>query len=202
VEAATRPPAPSGAEASIRGRRARGGVRKRALLSALVAAGVAWIAVFGFLFVWPPTDEPGRADAIVVLGPGRDGERLAKGLQLVRWDVAPVIVVSQSSRPGRWPLERVLCERADAICFRAGPFTTRGEARDLARLAEAHGWRRLILVTSTYHVVRARLLNGRCFDGGLEVVGADPRGGFLQLVKTAVHESGGLLYALTLARGC
>jgi hypothetical protein len=56
------------------------------------------------LFVWPPVDPPGRADAVLVFA-GGDGERQAEGARLVRSGVAPVLVVSDGGdaprhRPG------------------------------------------------------------------------------------------------------
>lgn len=165
-------------------------------------AAAAWAIASALLFLWPPTDAPRRADALVVLGPGRDGERLTKGLELLERGVAPVVVVSHSRRPGHWPLERTLCARPRSHCFRAEPFTTRGEAREVARLAGAHDWRSVVVVTSSYHVVRARLLYGRCLRGRVSVVGARPAAGLSGLVRSIVHEWGGLAYALTFARDC
>jgi uncharacterized SAM-binding protein YcdF (DUF218 family) len=154
------------------------------------------------LFLWPPSDDPQRADALVILGPGRNGERLNKGLELLEQGVAPVVVVSHSRRPAHWPLEQTLCARARSRCFRADPFTTRGEAREVARLVEANDWGSIVVVTSSYHVVRARLLYGRCLGGRVSVVGAEPGTPLSGLVRSIVHEWGGLAYALTFARGC
>lgn len=154
------------------------------------------------LFVWPSVSDVRRADALVVLGPGRHGERLTMAERLAQRDVAPVIVVSRSKRPGRWPLEQVLCARPRAVCFRANPFTTRGEAEHVGRLAAARGWRTLLIVTSTYHVTRARLLYDRCVDGRVDVVAADPRLGWGATLLATLHEWGGLVDALLLARSC
>lgn len=163
---------------------------------------VAVVALTPPLFLRPALDRPSRADAVVVLGPGRHGERFAEAMRLMRRRVAPILVVSESSRPARWPLERALCARRDAICFRARPFNTRGEAREVARLARRRRWRRLVVVTSTYHVTRARLLYERCFDGRIDVVGARPGGGGREEIGLVAHEWGGLLAALTVFRGC
>src|SRR4029453_7455561 len=82
----------------------------------------------------------------------------------------------------------------EVICFTADPFTTRGEAQVGARLAAARGWTKLLVVTSDYHVRRARLLFSRCFDGSLVVVGAPSNGGPAILLP-APHEGAGLFYA-------
>jgi uncharacterized SAM-binding protein YcdF (DUF218 family) len=113
-----------------------------------------------------------------------------------------MVVVSESKRATQWPLQRTICDRPNAICFRADPFTTRGEARDVARIAARHGWRHLLLVTSTYHVTRARLLYGRCFRGRIDVVGAPYRSGLGASLGAALHEWGGFVDAHVFARNC
>jgi uncharacterized SAM-binding protein YcdF (DUF218 family) len=181
------------------------GVAPRGLVVAvlvLLSAVAALVGVSCALFVWPSTDAPRAADALVVLGPGRHGERLEKARSLLGRGIAPVVVVSRSRRPGRWPLEDRLCARKGSICFRSRPFTTRGEARIVGRLAAERRWHTLVLVTSTYHVTRARLLYGRCFDGQIRVVAADPRAGPRALVELVAHEWGGLLDAVLVERSC
>ena len=69
-------------------------------------------------------------------------------------------------------------------------------------MARRRNWRSLIVVTSRYHVVRARLLYGRCFDGTLMVVGARSSHRPIEVIKRTMHEWGGLLNALTLERDC
>jgi uncharacterized SAM-binding protein YcdF (DUF218 family) len=179
-----------------------GAQRRRWLAALLVCVAVAIVLASAALFVWPKTDQPGPADALVVLGPGLGGERLTRALELTRERLAPVIVVSGSRQPARWPLEHELCATARAICFRARPFTTRGEARIVARLAREHGWRSLVIVTSTYHVTRVRLLYDRCFDGRILVVAAEPPGGLAARVRTMLHEWGGLADTLLRSRSC
>jgi uncharacterized SAM-binding protein YcdF (DUF218 family) len=173
-----------------------------AVLLLVFAAVAGFIALSAYLFVWPATDAPGPADALVVLGPGRHGERLAKATELLRRGLAPIVVVSRSRRGRHWPLEAQLCARRRAICFRGRPFTTRGEARIVGRLAAEHGWKRLLLVTSTYHVTRARLLYGRCVKGQIAVVAANADAGLRERLRLIAHEWGGLLDAVLFARSC
>ena len=161
-----------------------------------------WLAATAYLFVWPNSDGVRRADAIVVLGPGPNGERLRRAGQLLEHHIAPYLVVSEPKRMGARSQLRAWCSERRATCFRARPFTTRGEARHVARLARQRNWRSIIVVTSRYHVVRARLLFRRCFRGTTMVVGAPPDDGPLELLRRATHEWGGLAYALTFGRGC
>lgn len=147
---------------------------------------------------------PRQADAVVMLGPGLNGERVREALRLVRRGRAPVLVVSRARDPG-WAAGQELCRggrRFQVLCIRATPYTTRGEARTVDRLASKRHWGSLVIVTSTYHVTRARLLYRRCFDGRLDVVGADPEASLGEWAGAIAHEWGGLAYAATLARSC
>ena len=155
---------------------------------ALAALTAGWI-------VWPEDDEPGHADAVVVLA-GGGPERLREGLRLVRVGLAPVLAVSRN----------VPCEpqrRVDTLCFTPEPDRTQGEARAVARLAERRGWRSVVVVTSRYHVVRARALFGRCLDADVRAVGATPETpGGLPSLRNLVWEWGGWTHALLVERGC
>jgi uncharacterized SAM-binding protein YcdF (DUF218 family) len=57
-------------------------------------------------------------------------------------------------------------------CFDPNPTTTRGEAEAIAEFANAQGWSRVIVVTSSYHVSRARAQISQCYAGSLAVIGA------------------------------
>jgi uncharacterized SAM-binding protein YcdF (DUF218 family) len=142
------------------------------------------------LFVWPATDPVEPADAVVVLAGGH-GERLDRGLDLVHEGVAPTLALSFGPPS--------LCDGGatfDVVCFTPSPETTRGEAEAIGELARAHGWSRIVLVTSTPHVTRARVLVDRCFDGTLEVTGATPRTGLAGWIGQIAHEWGGLADAV------
>lgn len=176
--------------------------RRSAIVLGVLALFAVWLAASAYLFVWPADDRLRRADAIVVLGPGPHGERLRKAKDLLRGHVAPLLVASVPDTEKGWVELRSWCSQERAMCFRARPFTTRGEARHVARLARRRNWSSLIVVTSRYHVVRARILYGRCFDGALMVVGAQPSRRPIEVVERTIHEWGGLLNALTFERGC
>jgi uncharacterized SAM-binding protein YcdF (DUF218 family) len=141
------------------------------VLGTLVAA---WLVATAVLFIWPSTDSPGSADAIVVLSGGRN-QRLDPALDLMRKGVAPVLVISGVGYDHKWYKARRLC--ADGargfrvLCFNPKPYSTRGEARGIAQLAKQHGWNRVDVVTSRYHVFRARMLVKRCYDGHVALVG-------------------------------
>ncbi|MBF6265082.1 YdcF family protein [Nocardia farcinica] len=138
----------------------------------LVVLAVA-VAALWPVYVRPRTDAPAPADAILVLGGAHDG-REELGLLLARDGYAPRVLFSDpyeySARMNR------ICHggyRFEVICFDPDPRTTRGEGRELARRARAEGWQRVIVVTFTPHISRARYIIGKCWDG--ELLFVDPR---------------------------
>jgi len=134
-------------------------------------AAAALVVVSVVLYVWAPfaTSRPGRADAIVALA--GSASRLPVALRLWRDGVAPWLVVSEDAHD---PRRVAFCAHppARAICFAAEPSSTRGEARAAARLARARRWHTLAVVSSRFHLFRARLLFRRCTSAHLELVPA------------------------------
>ena len=163
---------------------------------------LAWLGVCAFLFVWPREDEPRRADAVVVLSGGRNF-RLDRGLELIRRNVADTLVISDGHAEGWIRANRLCADGADGfrvVCFKPEPYSTQGEAEAVARLGRERGWRSVAVVTSTFHVFRARMLFERCFAGSVEAVGARYK---LRYLPTALFwETGKLGYALTVERAC
>ena len=147
------------------------------------------------MFVWPASDRPGRADAIVVLG--GDGPRDAMGDALVRQGVATTLAVSVGS-----PYDPCFHRRTafTLICFLPTPRTTQGEARWIAATAKARGWHRVVVVVSAPQATRARLRIRRCYGGPLQVAVVHVGAG--RTVRDVVYEWGALLKALVLQRGC
>ena len=136
---------------------------------------VAWIVATVRIVFVPTEDDPGKADAVVVLA-GSKHERLDRGLELVRDGVAPTLVISDGFDP-RQPRANRLCSDGgdgfDVACFTPDPDSTRGEARAVGELARKRGWQRVLLVTSRFHVTRARMLFDRCLDADVDAVGVD-----------------------------
>ena len=168
----------------------------------LVVALAAWLVATAFLFVWPRQDSPERADAVVVLSGSRK-HRLPRALELMRSRVAPTLVISGGRLRG-WHEANRLCDgeraRFRVICFEPDPDSTQGEAEETARLAKRRGWDSLVVVTSHFHVTRARMLFARCFDGDVDAVGA--RSTSLYLPLNLLTEWGKLGYQLTVQREC
>lgn len=173
----------------------RGEAYAGVLIRLLLLLAIAYVAAAVYCFVLPHDDKPMPADAVVVLA-GTES-RLPVGERLVREGYAPLLVVSLEQPPTT--SERRACARG-ALCFHASPYSTRGEAREIGRLAALRHWRAVDVVTSRFHVFRARILIRRCYHGALHMVGAPQSG--LHLPIDAVEESAKLAYQLTIARSC
>ena len=174
----------------------------RILLGFAAVVVAAWLVLCAFLFVWPDNDDPQQADAIVVLAGGRKA-RLNKALELVQRDVSDTLVISDGEAPG-WPQANRLCDggrrELEVLCFRPDPYSTWGEAEDVAALARRRGWQSIAVVTSTFHVYRADKLFERCFSGRVETVGAGSS--LLYLPRALLWETVKLGVALTVRRDC
>jgi uncharacterized SAM-binding protein YcdF (DUF218 family) len=134
---------------------------------------VATLGVAGFLlFNRSHADPLTKADAIIVLG-GEDDGRLQYGLSLAEQGYATTVVLSDaySDPEGDAADYHRACASGTAtvtvICFRPSPYSTRGEAMFLARLAKQHNWTHVIVVSWNYHMVRARYIFHQCFDGNV-----------------------------------
>ena len=155
------------------------------------------------LFVWPPEDAPAGADAVVMFVGGR-GERLAAAERLMAEGRAPNLVIPNGMAP-EWPAGNRACSEErqyDVHCPRPDPDTTRGEARTIAALAKDKGWTRVIVVTSSYQLTRARLLLERCFDGEVHAERAKPGLSLVTWAQRIAHEWLGWAHAMTIERGC
>jgi hypothetical protein len=176
----------------------------RRLLTAFVMLFGLWLVAVALLFVWPQADTgaPAHADAVVVLSGGRNS-RLDPALKLVERGVAPVLAISSPYHDTRWAKAQRLCqghERFKVICFAAVPYSTRGEAETVSRLARHDGWTRIVVVTSSYHVTRARMLFRRCYHGQLWTVGTKSH--WVTLPEEWAFETGKLIVQSVFETGC
>ncbi|WP_432842554.1 YdcF family protein [Dactylosporangium sp. CA-092794] len=174
--------------------------RRRVVMAVLVVllAGVA--AVDARLFVWPDLPPlPARADVIVQLG--GPGNRRPVALELARQGRAPLVAISVSYAE----VDTQWCHKGrlndvSVVCFHSEPFTTRGEARSVAEMAEQHGWHSVILVTTPDQASRAMLRLSRCYDGKIFV--ATARLPWYQWPTQVVYQSGATVKAYTVETSC
>jgi uncharacterized SAM-binding protein YcdF (DUF218 family) len=116
-----------------------------------------------------------------------------------------VLAISSVQRTPRWRQARELCAagrvgRTRVVCFLADPFSTRGEARAVARLARWRHWSSIAVVTSTFHLTRAKLLFDRCYDGRTAWIGSSAP--WWKLPEEWASETGKLAVQLTTERAC
>ena len=143
-----------------------------ACLAFLFAAWLAWCAL---VIVYPSVQRVTTADAVIALGPLNSEDRIDTALALVREGVSKNLVLSVAPGDNHMAPLISLCAGTylpgvHVTCFRAAPETTQGEARQIRVLAKQHDWSKIAVVTSRYHVSRARTLIERCFSGSLAMV--------------------------------
>ncbi|EFV14034.2 YdcF family protein [Segniliparus rugosus] len=154
-------------------------------------------------YISPTIDSPLRpADAVVVLG-GAPYERFRYGIGLGERGLAPQVVISNSIGPDD-PVMRQICAAPTHVrltCFLPVPWSTRGEAQEIRRLAASRHWRSIIVVTTTAHIERARYIVRRCFAGDIQMTDYPERRGAWESVYGWIYQTGGWLNAIT-QTGC
>jgi uncharacterized SAM-binding protein YcdF (DUF218 family) len=164
---------------------------------------LAWLAACYLVVAQPTVNEPVRSDAILVLGPPLVDGRLDEALRLAAAHYAGIVVISIGWDKGR---QRVAACANDnpayqVICFEPDPATTRGEAEEIGRLARERGWHSVLVVTSTYHVSRARLIVQRCMPGTVRVLAGTSRLSMDDWLYQFAYQTGGFAKAF-LHRSC
>jgi len=158
------------------------------------------------LFRYPPTDQPGPVDAVVMLAGG--GLRVDKAVELgVDLGLADTVVFASAWVPDQGVWSASPCNSSGqprmadttAICFQPDPPSTRGEVREIARMARENGWTSIIVVASTDQITRARMLLNRCWEGEASFIGVSHDQPF---VFRAVYEWGAIAKALIVDRSC
>jgi len=165
------------------------------LVGAIIAA---WAVLVAVLFALYHGGAPVPANAVVVLE--GSNTRLPVGLRLVHEGYAPLLVVSRGDNA---KVEQPLCAGKLGVrvrCFVASPPSTRGEAEYVGLLARSLHLKRLDVVTSQFHVLRAEMLVRRCYHGDLQMVGAPQP--WWKLPWYAVTESVKFAYQLVFQRSC
>lgn len=174
---------------------------RRLLWAALLLVAVQYAAGAALFLAYPDTRLDGRSDAVVVLA--GSVHRLPVARTLMEQRVAPVLLVS--SEDGSDDVARARFCAAEShpypvICRRAVPFSTRGESRLAAAVARERGWTSVVVVTSRFHLFRARMLMRRCTDAALAMRGVSEP--WYSPVKAIPSEWIKLALAVTTRRGC
>lgn len=178
-------------------------------------------------YVFPASDLPAATDVVYVIGPPSD-ERMEVARQMVADGLTSAVMVSLDPEEyAEWPAAARACagatEKTDAStdpgartglwtaepetahaqihCSKPDPFTTRGEARELALQMAEHNWESSAVVTFTPHITRARMIMDRCETGGVAVVDADESIPAWFWVYSYAYQTAGFAKA-TILQGC
>ena len=124
---------------------------------------------------WIVDDGPAYSDAIVILGDDNyGGDRAAKAAELFKAGWAPRVVASgRFLRPyasitdlEEHDLKNDGVPEQAIVRFQHHAANTKEEAEALRQLILQQGWKRILLVTSSYHTRRARYICARTFPAG------------------------------------
>lgn len=152
---------------------------------------VIWLLGCYLVLVEPSVNKPAKADAILVLGPPDVDGRAEAAYALARAHYAGTVVVSVQSDLQQQVKGACRNQNPDyqVICFQPRPGTTRGEAHEIAELARTHHWRTVIVITSTYHISRARMIIERCLPGTVLMVAAPGRPAISTWAKQFLYQT-------------
>ncbi|HEX8620417.1 MAG TPA: YdcF family protein [Allosphingosinicella sp.] len=144
----------------------------RRAASAVLLLYILGYALFAVLLPRPADEHP--TDAIVVLTGG--AKRIERGLALMEKKLAKRMLVSgvaRTVRPGELAAEYQANEALFRCCVDLGreAVDTRSNAEEVARWMERHKFRSMRLVTTDWHMPRARFELSRRLGGGVAVVG-------------------------------
>ena len=158
---------------------------------------VLFLAATARLFIWPARGMPATTSAILALDVP-DGD-VGTAVRLAEQRRVPYLLVSLGLSQSGYPCPHHVTG-VRLICLNPDPATTQGEAEYAGRLARAHHWRSITLVTITPQDTRARLRMQRCFSGPVYVV-TTPIPVHRWPYQLA-YEWGALTKALVLQRSC
>jgi uncharacterized SAM-binding protein YcdF (DUF218 family) len=187
---------------------------RRAFVTVL-ALFLAWVIAGLFVFVHPTTDAPRHVDAILVLGPPSADGRIDLAYSLFKQGYASNLVISGPTP--NTPEIKAMCTNdavpatgagsagtaagtagaSQIICFQPNPRTTRGESMKIHQLARRYHWHSIMVVTSTYHISRARTIMKRCNPETIVMVAAHQNISFGEWAYQYVRQTAGYVKLLT-----
>ncbi|HEY1146802.1 MAG TPA: YdcF family protein [Allosphingosinicella sp.] len=143
--------------------------RAVATLILIYALGYAWFAVF-----LPRPADDRRTDAIVVLT--GSGARIKRGLDLLQRDRAERLLISgvaRTVRPGELAARYQVNQALFDCCVDLGreAVDTRSNAEETGRWLKEHKFKSVRLVTTDWHMTRARFELSRQIGEGVTLIG-------------------------------
>jgi uncharacterized SAM-binding protein YcdF (DUF218 family) len=126
------------------------------------------------------SERPQPADAIVIIGGDHKPARIAKAVQLYQAGYAPDVLLSagnwvlegNAKMPEDWVLKRLAVANGipdSAILLEADSLSTVQNAGFTAKIAQAHGWEHILLVTSHFQSRRAAWLFRQHYPSNISI---------------------------------
>lgn len=144
---------------------------RRALLVLIAAGATGMIALAALIVIYGAQDRARQADVIIVLGAGETGtqRRTQHAAQLYQAGIAPSVLCSGGYRGPDGRREAEVCADlaqaagvpASAIVLEPDSRTTEQNARYAAEIMRGRGWERAVVVSDSFHLLRARWLFAR-----------------------------------------
>ncbi len=157
----------------------------------VLAGGMLASGVVAIVLITRPRVDPVRpVDALYVIGPAEG--RIADARRLMAEGAARTLVVTVTVDPKTDEVyTKDFCDPApwEVICVRPDPYTTRGEAAALARLARERGWTHAAVLTQPSHVSRARMWMTRCVPIPVDLWASSEHLGLWGWVKAIAYQS-------------
>lgn len=118
------------------------------------------------------SDPLGPADVIVVLSGSRRGERVRQAAELYHRGLAPLVLLSGGEETEGISIPELQRRQAlaqgipaSALLFEKASTSTGEQSRNLRQILERRDVRRAVIVTSSFHTRRTRLLFRKAFAG-------------------------------------
>lgn len=161
-----------------------------------VLGGVLAIALVGVpLYVVPTQHLPAHADVVFVLGAPEPWE-ITWAEQLVRNGHADALMISTPPNVEA----PSTCLQPAVLCFRPDPSSTRGEAQILRTQMAKHEWSSAIVLTTTPHITRTRLILGQCLSAAanadVSVIGRSTGMSLADWIEQYLHQTAGFAKAI------
>ena len=165
------------------------------LLLIVIWAGLCW------RYVAHPTVDPYQSvDAIYVLGPAETRIDLGRELAAEYGAESLLVTVSVNEKTGE-VYEKDFCDKQagyEVICLNPDPYTTQGEAEELAAYAEERGWDTVAVLTGTPHISRARLWTERYVQADVVMWETDEVMSLTDWAYAFVYQSGAWAKAIVI----
>lgn len=156
-----------------------------------------WLGLCIRYVAHPDVDPYQDVDAVFILGPAEYRLGLGRELAALYASDALIVTVTVDETTGA-VYEKNFCDPQpiEVICVRPDPYTTQGEAIELARLVDERGWDTVAVLTGRPHVSRARLWMERYVQAEVLMWETELDRSWTSWLDSFVYQSAALVKAL------